>query len=73
MKRVVVEGGINGLQHALCDHPNCSNFIKAHAWGYIKANDAGWFLQRNGDCWCPEHIPDWVSKWREKMKEGRSS
>jgi len=68
MKRVVIESKPGGLQHAFCDHPSCSMFVKAHAWGYIKANDAGWFFQRNGDCWCPDHIPEWVPAWREKMK-----
>lgn len=68
MKRVVVEGGTHGEQKAFCDHPSCSNFVKAHAWGWIKAGGDGWFFQKNGDCWCPDHIPEWVSAWREKRK-----
>jgi NTP pyrophosphatase (non-canonical NTP hydrolase) len=31
-----------------------------------RAQTAGWFMQRNGDHWCPEHVPDWVEGWRER-------
>lgn len=26
----------------------------------------GWFHKKDGDSWCPEHIPAWVAAWRAK-------
>lgn len=52
----------------LCSEPNCDNKFKNHAWGQIKADD--WFHQKNGDHWCPEHIPEWVEEWRAKRAAG---
>lgn len=49
---------------AVCADPGCEAEIKDHAWGRIKAD--GWFQQRNGDVWCPDHIPDWVEAWRRR-------
>jgi hypothetical protein len=71
MKRVVVEveDSAIGEQHALCDHPDCSHFFKEHYWGSIGAQKEGWFLQKNGDCWCPEHIPEWYFDWKSKKEE----
>ena len=51
-----------------CAYPDCNNGYKAHRWGSIKANDAGWFQQKDGRSWCPEHIPDWVVHWRLSNK-----
>lgn len=49
-----------------CSFPECDSRIKDHAWGHIKASD--WFFQKNGDSWCPEHIPEWVEGWRARQK-----
>jgi hypothetical protein len=46
-----------------CSFEGCTNAIKDHLWGHIKAE--GWFFKRNGDAWCPDHIPAWVAKWRK--------
>lgn len=32
---------------------------------YAKARKS-WFCQKNGDNWCPDHIPTWVHAWRQK-------
>lgn len=48
-----------------CSEPSCKAVITRNAWTLIKADD--WFFQRNGDCWCPEHIPDWVPEWRMRQ------
>lgn len=54
-----------------CSHPDCNQEFKDHAWGHIHAHNQGWFEQKNGDVWCPNHIPDWVAKWRaKKLKKG---
>lgn len=68
MKRVVVVGSENKAQYAICDHPGCTNQFVLHYWGSIAAGDKGWFCQKNGDCWCPEHIPSWVAEWKARMK-----
>lgn len=50
-----------------CSHEGCENEFKAHAWGAIKASSKGWFLQKNGDKWCPDHTPEWLAAWRAKQ------
>lgn len=47
-----------------CSHRSCQASIKNHAWGKIKSSDTGWFHQKNGASWCPDHIPAWVASWR---------
>lgn len=51
---------------ATCSYPNCGSYYKSHHWGNKEAQREGWFLQKNGDKWCPNHIPEWVDQWREK-------
>jgi hypothetical protein len=47
-----------------CTAADCQNEYKKHRWGKMQAVDDGWFIQRNGQAWCPEHIPLWVIQWR---------
>lgn len=47
-----------------CSYEGCENKLPNHAWGRIKAE--GWFQQRDGNIWCPDHIPEWVEEWRKK-------
>jgi hypothetical protein len=52
-----------------CSKEECQkSYIRDH-WGTKQANREGWFLQRNGDAWCPDHNPDWVAEWRAKRAE----
>lgn len=55
----MIKGG-----YVCCDGEGCRNRIKDHRWGHIKADD--WFFQKDGTAYCPDHIPDWVEKWRNK-------
>lgn len=48
-----------------CSEPGCDATRKNHQWGAIKAHAAGWFEQKDGQSWCPEHTPPWVAAWRE--------
>lgn len=48
-----------------CAEPGCEKSIPDHYWGRVKDGD-GWFQQRNGDVWCPDHIPGWVEAWRQR-------
>lgn len=50
-----------------CSEPGCTATFRDHRWGQTKADD--WFHQRNGDSWCPKHIPVWVESWRAKKAE----
>lgn len=54
------------VQPKKCSKEECSKTFTPHLWGTREAQRAGWFLQRNGDAWCPEHNPDWVAAWRAK-------
>ena len=72
------EGHLMAHRHpsykAACSKPNCESDYFPDKWGKIEAVNLGWFLQRNGDAWCPKHIPDWVAEWRarKKAKEEKS-
>lgn len=41
-------------------------------FGNVRAQEQGWFFQKNGDMYCPEHVPEWVAEWRAKKKEKSS-
>lgn len=60
-----------------CAHPGCPKvFRDRHQWDQNEAQKAGWFFQKNGDRWCPEHNPPWVVEWRLKKameKEAREA
>jgi hypothetical protein len=47
-----------------CKDKECDQKIKDHMWGRIKAT--GWFFQKDGSAYCPDHIPEWVPAWREQ-------
>lgn len=49
-----------------CSHDGCDKSFKQHKWGAIGADSEGWFMQKNGDSWCPDHNPEWVAEWRAK-------
>jgi hypothetical protein len=49
-----------------CAAADCSATHPDHAWGKIHAHGAGWFTQKNGTAWCPDHVPEWVTSWRQK-------
>lgn len=50
-----------------CSVPDCKETLPNHAWGKIKAD--GWFFQKDGTNYCPNHIPNWVRAWRKRKKE----
>jgi hypothetical protein len=52
-----------------CAHSGCGDKYYPHEWGTKEAQRKGWFLQRNGVAWCPDHNPDWVAEWRVKNKK----
>ena len=39
-------------------------------WLVMKAGREGWFFQRDGTAYCPEHVPDWVEGWRVRQSHG---
>lgn len=53
-----------------CAKKGCKASFKDHHWGAVEATDKGWFHQRNGDSWCPEHHPEWVAEWRARRAAG---
>jgi hypothetical protein len=53
--------------HRKCSREGCEKTYPVHRWGAIRAGADGWFLQRNGDAWCPEHHPEWVAEWRTRQ------
>lgn len=59
------------VEHALigCSEPDCERGIRDHRWARIKAADEGWFFQKDGSTWCPDHNPPWVAGWRARKLE----
>jgi hypothetical protein len=51
-----------------CTTDGCTATHKPHMWGNIRAEQEGWFHQRNGTAWCPVHVPEWVTAWRRGKK-----
>lgn len=58
---------VTGLLH--CNNLECHNTIENHKWARIKAD--GWFSQKTGEDWCPDHIPEWVHEWHLKRAQER--
>lgn len=56
-----------------CSKENCPKTYIPDEWGTKRANREGWFLQRNGDAWCPDHNPEWVAEWRAKQAAKRAA
>lgn len=56
-----------------CAEPGCTAAHKSDRWNNSKAQKLGWFMQRNGDSWCPDHVPEWVAQWREEKTGKRRS
>lgn len=56
----MISGDYKSVQ---CDHQDCEATHPNHAWGRIRAE--GWFHQKDGQAYCPEHVPAWVEAWRE--------
>lgn len=53
---------------ASCSAPNCENTYATHRWGKTRAHTDGWFLQKDGSSWCPDHLPDWLAEWRQRAR-----
>lgn len=51
---------------AKCAGPDCPATHPSGKWGNIRAARDGWFESRNGEAYCPKHVPSWVRKWRQK-------
>jgi predicted RNA-binding Zn-ribbon protein involved in translation (DUF1610 family) len=56
-----------------CAFEGCDEHYPFHRWGATHAHGEGWFLQNNGDSWCPRHEPGWVQGWRESRKARESA
>lgn len=50
-----------------CAKDGCKKSYTPHEWDTTQANRDGWFIQRNGQAWCPSHHPEWVAEWRAKQ------
>lgn len=55
-----------GLRY--CGREGCGKSFRPGFWEDHRAQTDGWFMQRNGIVWCPDHNPDWVAEWRKKRK-----
>lgn len=49
----------------------CDRTLVAHYWGKIRAHSEGWFTQKDGTIYCPDHTPKWAKRWRKQKAEGK--
>lgn len=54
--------------HLRCSGPGCDDTCGNNKWAKIAAHEQGWFFERSGAVWCPEHLPDWVEPWRIEQR-----
>lgn len=48
-----------------CEEKGCRATHKTDKWNNIKAHADGWYMQKDGKEWCPDHRPEWAPKtWR---------
>ena len=52
----------------VCAHEGCEESVNNHYHARAAAHEAGWFQQKDGTFWCPEHVPEWVADWRARKK-----
>jgi len=52
--------------NAVCAAPDCAASFTDHNWGKKQADREGWFMQKDGTSWCPDHVPEWVEAWRNR-------
>lgn len=67
----------NDVYRKECEQEGCTNVVpqaktamRPSMWDLRRARDVGWFIQRDGKAWCPEHVPEWVANWRAIQKGG---
>lgn len=48
----------------VCCIPGCNTRHKKNRWATSNAGKTGWFFQKDGSVYCPDHVPDWVAAWR---------
>lgn len=52
--------------HLVCAYPGrCTQSIPNNSWAKTKS---GFFERKDGQVFCPDHIPAWVKEWREKKR-----
>lgn len=49
-------GATPGGQHA-CENPGCDASVRGHRWAQVRAHAAGWYFQKDGRAFCPDHRP----------------
>lgn len=56
----------------VCAQPRCKESYSKSRHETIAAGHKGWFMQKDGQAWCPKHTPDWVASWRERKANAKN-
>jgi len=72
-KRRREEHGVAEPVPGACSHEGCNSTYADHHWGHKAAQRDGWFFQKNGHSWCPQHVPSWVGEWRASKSRGEGA
>lgn len=56
-----------------CSQEGCEETVpqgnaeRVGMWHKMRASaELGWFFEKSGKAWCPNHNPDWVEGWRKR-------
>ena len=53
-----------------CSHEKCPASVPGSKWAHVKATaEQGWLFLKNGETYCPDHLPEWVAAWRARKTE----
>lgn len=52
-------------QWIFCELPHCTMRMRNHKWGKIQGHNAGWYMSKEGEAFCPLHNPVWLAEWRQ--------
>lgn len=55
-----------GADRYHCAQRGCKGTAPKHQWSEKTKAGKGWFHQKDGTSWCPDHHPEWVKEWRER-------
>ena len=53
-----------------CSTEGCTASHPSSHWDSVRADREGWFHQKDGTTYCPEHRPAWVDGWRARQAKG---
>lgn len=54
------------MQYRHCAESGCEEKFFGNRGAMMKAHYSGWYLQKSGKVWCPDHRPAWAPKFEKR-------